>query len=218
MNTILFDLDGTLTDPALGITNAVSYALKHYGIDEDYQNLLRFIGPPLVDSFMEYYGFDQEKAQEAIVYYREYFSDKGLFENVVYDGMENFLAALKDKGYILAVATSKPEEFAKKILDHFHLSHYFTEICGATMDSSRSKKGDVIAYALDQLKISDPNTAIMIGDRQHDIVGAHQNQLKAIGVLYGYGDEAEMKEYQADYIAKDLKELMDILSALSSAN
>lgn len=218
MNTILFDLDGTLTDPALGITNAVSYALKHYGIDEDYQNLLRFIGPPLVDSFMEYYGFDHEKAQEAIVYYREYFSDKGLFENVVYDGMENFLAVLKDKGYILAVATSKPEEFAKKILDHFHLSHYFTEICGATMDSSRSKKGDVIAYALDQLKISDPTTAIMIGDRQHDIVGAHQNQLKAIGVLYGYGDEAEMKEYQADYIAKDLKELMDILSALSSAN
>ncbi|MFQ9923682.1 MAG: HAD family hydrolase [Beduini sp.] len=214
MNTILFDLDGTLTDPALGITNAVSYALKHYGIDEDYQNLLRFIGPPLVDSFMEYYGFNQEKAQEAIVYYREYFSDKGLYENEVYDGMENLLAALKDKGYILAVATSKPEEFAKKILDHFHLSHYFTEICGATMDSSRSKKGDVIAYALNQLKISNPNTAIMVGDRQHDIVGAHQNQLKAIGVLYGYGDEAEMKEYQADYIAKDLKELMDILSAL----
>lgn len=214
MNTILFDLDGTLTDPALGITNAVSYALKHYGIDEDYQNLLRFIGPPLVDSFMEYYGFDQEKAQEAIVYYREYFSDKGLYENEVYNGMENLLAALKDKGYILAVATSKPEEFAKKILDHFHLSHYFTEICGATMDSSRSKKGDVIAYALNQLKISNPNTAIMVGDRQHDIVGAHQNQLKAIGVLYGYGDEAEMKEYQADYIAKDLKELMDILSAL----
>lgn len=214
MNTILFDLDGTLTDPALGITNAVSYALKHYGIDEDYQNLLRFIGPPLVDSFMEYYGFDQEKAQEAIVYYREYFSDKGMYENEVYDGMENLLAALKDEGYILAVATSKPEEFAKKILDHFHLSHYFTEICGATMDSSRSKKGDVIAYALNQLKISNPNTAIMVGDRQHDIVGAHQNQLKAIGVLYGYGDEAEMKEYQADYIAKDLKELMDILSAL----
>ena len=214
MNTILFDLDGTLTDPALGITNAVSYALKHYGIDEYYQNLLRFIGPPLVDSFMEYYGFDQEKAQEAIVYYREYFSDKGMYENEVYDGMENLLAALKDEGYILAVATSKPEEFAKKILDHFHLSHYFTEICGATMDSSRSKKGDVIAYALNQLKISNPNTAIMVGDRQHDIVGAHQNQLKAIGVLYGYGNEAEMKEYQADYIAKDLKELMDILSAL----
>ena len=218
MNTILFDLDGTLTDPALGITNAVSYALKHYGIDEDYQNLLRFIGPPLVDSFMEYYGFDHEKAQEAIVYYREYFSDKGLFENVLSDGMEDFLAALKDKGYTLSGVTSKPEEFARTILDHFHLSHYCTQICGATMDSSRSKKGDVIAYALAQLKISDPNTAIMIGDRQHDIVGAHQNQLKAIGVLYGYGDEAEMKEYQADYIAKDLKELMDILSALSSAN
>lgn len=214
MKTILFDLDGTLTDPALGITNAVSYALKHYGIDEEYQNLLRFIGPPLVDSFMEYYGFDQEKAQEAVVYYREYFSDKGLFENVVYDGMEDFLAALKNEGYLLAVATSKPEEFAKKILDHFHLSHYFTKICGATMDSSLSKKGDVIAYALDQLKITDPNTAIMVGDRQHDIVGAHQNQLKAIGVLYGYGDEAEMKEYQADYIAKDLKELMTILSIL----
>lgn len=214
MKTILFDLDGTLTDPALGITNAVSYALKHYGIDEEYQNLLRFIGPPLVDSFMEYYGFDQKKAQEAVVYYREYFSDKGLFENVVYDGMEDFLTALKNEGYLLAVATSKPEEFAKKILDHFHLSHYFTKICGATMDSSRSKKGDVIAYALDQLKITDPNTAIMVGDRQHDIVGAHQNQLKAIGVLYGYGDEAEMKEYQADYIAKDLKELMTILSIL----
>lgn len=214
MNTILFDLDGTLTDPALGITNAVSHALKHYGIDEDYQNLLRFIGPPLVDSFMEYYGFDQEKAQEAVVYYREYFSEKGLFENVVYEGMDHFLNELKNDGYILAVATSKPEEFAEKILNHFHLSHYFAKICGATMDSSRSKKGDVIAYALKQLNITDLNTAIMIGDRQHDIVGAHQNQLKAIGVLYGYGDLAEMKEYQADYIAKDLKELNEIIRAL----
>lgn len=214
MNTILFDLDGTLTDPALGITNAVSYALKHYGIEEEYQNLLRFIGPPLVDSFMDYYGFDQEKAQEAVGYYREYFSEKGLFENVVYEGMDQFLAALKNEGYILAVATSKPETFAEKILEHFHLSHYFTKICGATMDSSRSKKGDVIAYALDQLKITDPNTAVMIGDRQHDIVGAHQNKLKAVGVLYGYGDLEEMKEYQADYIAKDLNELMAVLHTL----
>lgn len=214
MKTVLFDLDGTLTDPALGITNSVSYALKHYGIEEEYQNLLRFIGPPLIDSFRDYYGFDQVQAEEAVVYYREYFSDKGLFENVVYPGIEELLQQLRKEGYILAVATSKPEVFANKILDHFNLSQYFTKICGATMDSSRSKKGDVIAYALKQLEVTESNSTIMVGDRQHDIVGAHQNQLKAIGVLYGYGDLAEMKEYQADFIARDIKELNEILHCI----
>ncbi len=211
MCTILFDLDGTLTDPALGITNSVSYALKKYGIEEEYQNLLRFIGPPLIDSFMEYYGFSQSQAEEAVVYYREYFSEKGLIENAVYEGMESFLSVLKNEGYTLAVATSKPEVFAKKILDHFNLSSYFTKICGATMDSSRSKKGDVIAYALKELNVTDLSQVVMIGDRQHDVVGAHQNGLKAIGVLYGYGDEEEMKTYKADYIASNLTELTEII-------
>ncbi|MEG0276718.1 MAG: HAD family hydrolase [Coprobacillus sp.] len=214
MKDILFDLDGTLTDPALGITNAVQYALKKYGIEDSYQNLLKFIGPPLVDSFMETYGFDEDKANEAVVYYREYFSVTGLYENKVYDGMEDFLKRLKDKGYRLSIATSKPEIFAIKILDYFHLSQYFDFICGATMDKTRNKKGDVIAYALDTLQINNKNQVIMIGDRMHDIIGAHENDIKVIGVLYGYGDLKELQENHADYIVRDLDELYAVITGV----
>lgn len=207
MKDLLFDLDGTITDPALGITNSVQYALKEYGIQEEYQNLLKFIGPPLIDSFKEFYGFSQEKAEAAVRKYREYFSEKGLFENKVYPGMEEFLQQLKKDGYCLSIATSKPEKFAKEIIEHFALDLYFDFIFGASMDSTRSKKGDIIAYALKELEITNKDEVIMIGDRMHDIIGAHENGLKAIGVLYGYGDCQEMKEYQADGIAVDLKDL-----------
>lgn len=212
MKDILFDLDGTLTDPAVGISNAVKFALNKYGIEESFDSLLKFIGPPLVDSFVEYYGFDESKANEAVVYYREYFSVTGLYENKVYEGIEVFLTKLKDNDYRLSIATSKPEVFAVKILEHFKLSQYFDYICGATLDKTRNKKGDVIAYALDTLQIKDKKQVIMVGDRMHDIVGAHENGIKAIGVLYGYGDLKELQEYHADYIVKDLKQLYEVIN------
>lgn len=145
----LFDLDGTLTDPKQGITKSVAYALSKFDIHVSHlDDLCIFIGPPLLDSFMEYYHMSKEDAEKAITYYREYFSVTGLFENEVYEGITKLLQTLKDQGKKFYVATSKPEIFAKQIMEHFQLGEYFEDICGASMDSTRSKKGDVIAYAL----------------------------------------------------------------------
>lgn len=201
---LLFDLDGTLTDPGLGITNSVRYALNKFHIEEpDRTALYRFIGPPLLDSFMEFYGFSREQSDLAVQYYREYFKVKGLYENQVYDGIPALLTALKERGKTLLLATSKPEEYAVEILKHFHLEHYFDFVAGATMDGSRSKKADVIAHALDLGQISRLSSAVMIGDREHDILGAGQMGLDSIGVLYGYGSEAELRAAGATHIAKD---------------
>lgn len=210
--TILFDLDGTLTDPGEGITNSVAYALKKYGIEvSDRSELYKFIGPPLVDSFMGYYGFSEEKALQAVEYYREYFRDRGIFENRVYEGVEDMLRSLQVSGKRIVLATSKPEEFALRILEHFDLKKYFSVVAGASMDSSRSKKGDVIAYALSMCDGIDKNTAIMIGDREHDIIGAKENGLKSIGVLYGYGDEEELKKAGADYIVNQPESIPELM-------
>lgn len=209
---LLFDLDGTLTDPGLGITNSVRYALNKFHIEEpDRTALYRFIGPPLLDSFMEFYGFSREQSDLAVQYYREYFKVKGLYENQVYDGIPALLAALKERGRTLLLATSKPEEYAVEILKHFHLDHYFDFVAGATMDGSRSKKADVIAHALDLGKISRLSSAVMIGDREHDILGAGQMGLDSIGVLYGYGSEAELRAAGATYIAKDPAGLLSLI-------
>lgn len=211
MKRILFDLDGTLTDPFLGITRSVAYSLKSFGIEvDDLETLKPFIGPPLDVSFREYYHMDEAQSWKAVEKYREYFSKKGLFENKVYEGMEDFLQSLLNMDMKLYVCTSKPEVFAKEILDHFSLTPYFTGIYGATLDGSLKNKGDVIAHCIkqEQLNIQD---CMMIGDRQHDIVGAHQNQIPCIGVLYGYGSLEEFQEYHCDYIAKDLLELKKII-------
>jgi len=206
---ILFDLDGTLTDPGLGITNSVAYALKRWNIEvEDRKSLYKFIGPPLQDSFAQYYGFSAQDALRAVDVYREYFREKGLYENEVYPGVESMLKALKEQGKTLILATSKPEEFAIKILRHFGLDGYFTVMAGATMDSSRSKKGDVIAYALKEAGVSDKSKAVMIGDREHDIIGAKQNGLDSIGVLFGYGDRDELEKAGATYIAPTVEEIL----------
>lgn len=211
-NWILFDLDGTLTDPGEGITNSVAYALKKYGIEvSDKSELYKFIGPPLRDSFMKYYGFSEDDALKAIEYYREYFRDTGIFENKVYEGVEDMLKSLCDMGRKIVLATSKPEEFAVRILEHFELSKYFAVVAGASMDSSRSKKGDVIAYALSMCGDIDKSTAIMIGDREHDIIGAKENGLKSIGVLYGYGSEDELKNCGADYIVATTKDILSLI-------
>lgn len=209
---ILFDLDGTLTDPGIGITNAVMYALKKFNIEvEDRAELYKFIGPPLLDSFEVYYGLSKEESQLALQYYREYFKPYGLYENTVYDGIEALLTELKARGFSLLLATSKPESFAIEILRHFQLDKYFDCIAGATMDEKRVKKADVIAYALESCNITDLSSAIMIGDREHDVLGAKAVGLESIGVLYGYGDLEELQEAGATYIVEKPADILKIL-------
>lgn len=200
---VLFDLDGTLTDPGLGITNSVMYALRKFGIEVgDRTTLYKFIGPPLRESFETYYGFSKEKSELATRYYREYFGVTGLYENEVYDGIPELLRALKEQGKSLILATSKPEAFAVEILRHFELYGYFDFIAGATMDNTRNEKADVIAYALKSCRIPDLSSAVMIGDREYDILGAKRTGLDSIGVLYGYGGCEELKNAGAAYLAE----------------
>ena len=210
---ILFDLDGTLTDPGMGITNSVAYALGHFGITvTDRSELYSFIGPPLVDSFMEYYGFTEEKAKEAVALYRVYFSDRGWAENTVYDGIEALLAELRAAGKTLLVATSKPQAFAERILTHFGLDKYFTVICGAPMHAPRGYgKADVIREALAAAGVDDLATAVMVGDRHHDIDGAAAVGIASVGVLYGYGDRDEHEAAGAGVIAESVDALKRIL-------
>ncbi len=208
---ILFDLDGTLTDPGIGITNSVMYALDKFGIKaSDRQELFPFIGPPLIDSFMGLYGFSHADAERAVAYYREYFGPTGLYENELYGGIHELLSKLKADGYILALATSKPEIYAKEILSHFDLLKYFDFLFGATMDESRNNKNAVIEYGLGTANI-DPECAVMVGDRHYDILGAKKFGLSSVGVLYGYGDEKELCEAGADMIASTPEELYTIL-------
>lgn len=209
---LLFDLDGTLTDPFEGITNSVEYALNKYGITvSDKGDLKKFIGPPLTESFIKYYGFDAHEADRAVSYYREYYSVKGIFENAVFDGIPSVLDMLKRSGKKLILATSKPERFAEIILKHFDLARFFDAVAGATMDSSRVKKADVISYALRSCEITDKSKAIMIGDREHDVFGAKINGLKSIGVLFGYGTGEELERAGADYIAACPQDISDII-------
>lgn len=210
---ILFDLDGTLTDPGMGITHSVAHALAHFGIVvTDRTQLYRFIGPPLIDSFMEYYGFTEEQATEAVKVYREYFADRGWAENTVYEGIETLLAELTAAGKILLVATSKPQVFAERILHHFGLARYFTHICGVALQAPRGySKADVIREALAKAGVTDYSTAVMVGDRHHDIDGAKAVGLDAIGVLYGYGDREEHEKAGADAIVESVDELYRLL-------
>ncbi len=209
---LLFDLDGTLTDPMIGITKSVQHALHAYGIEEpDLKKLTPFIGPPLKESFMKYYGFSEERASEAIGRYREYFAVTGIFENKVYDGIPQMLERLKREGKLLMVATSKPELFARQILEHFHLSSYFAFVGGASMDEARVKKGEVIAYVLERMKIADKEKAVMVGDREHDMIGARENGIDSIGVLFGYGSRQELKAAGAGRIAENVERLQELL-------
>lgn len=197
----LLDLDGTLTDPGIGITNSVMYALRKYNIEvADRSELYCFIGPPLADSFRKYYGFDEKQADQAVAYYREYFRDRGIFENQVYPEIAEVLCALKDKGVIVALATSKPYEFAVRILEHFNLIRYFDHFGAATMDGRISKKTDVIAHLLAEVGIEDRSEVLMVGDRDQDINGAKANGLHGVGVLWGYGSMEELQGAGADYV------------------
>lgn len=212
---LLFDLDGTLTDPKIGITTCVQYALKAFGIEEpDLDKLEPFIGPPLKDSFMEFYQMDDVQAEEAIAKYRERFQTVGMFENKVYPGIKRLLRRCKRKGAVLAAASSKPEVFVKKILEHFQLAQYFDVIVGSELDGRRTAKGEVVQEALHQLFPQgdiDYDNTVMIGDRKFDIQGAKDNKVVSIGVSYGYGSFEELQEAHADYIARTVEELEAVL-------
>ena len=208
---IFFDLDGTLTEPAEGICNSFAYAFSKFGIyTEDKSKYFRFIGPPLYNSFAEY-GLNEEQISEAIVHYRQYFNEKGKFENSVYPGVKEMLGELKRKGKTLVVATSKYELFAGQILEHFGLAEYFDFVAGASKDESRSEKPDVIQYAIDSLGISNPSETVMIGDRFYDILGGKECGLATIGVLYGYGSREEFENAGADYIAETVEDIASLI-------
>ncbi len=210
--TILFDLDGTITDSGSGIMRSILYATEQLGWPAPSEETLRsFIGPPLYESFL-HMAPSAEAAQQAVGHYRAYYQRKGMFENHVYPGIPEVLTRLKEAGAKLYIATSKPEEFAKKIITHFDLDRYFTGIYGASMDGHRSKKADVIQYALTEAQL-DPTkeTIIMVGDRNHDILGAQQNGLDSIGVLYGFGEETELQEAGATFLVQSPKDLGAIL-------
>ena len=210
-NILLFDLDGTLTDSKPGIINSVKYALRHYDIVPDESTLHEFIGPPLVDSMKRFYGFDDKKAAEAVAYYREFFSETGIFQNSVYPGIDDALKRLTESGAELYVATSKPEVFAVRILEHFNLSRYFRGIYGATFDGSISEKADVIAYALREIKPTDMSRVLMIGDRSYDVLGARKNGIDCAGVLYGYGNEDELTRAGAVMLLKNTNDIPSVI-------
>lgn len=209
---VLFDLDGTLTDSQEGIFHSIEYMLAAYGIYvKDRTRLRPWLGPPLKESLMKYYGFDEKTALEGVDRYREYFDRKGIFENRVYPGIPELLERLRREGHVLALATSKPETASRRILDHFCLTSYFSFIGGATLDDSRVKKEDVIRYVLQSLNVRDLSLAVMVGDREHDVNGARKNGLPAIGVLYGYGSRQELSEAGAGYLAERVEDIAGFL-------
>jgi phosphoglycolate phosphatase len=213
--TILFDLDGTLTDSSLGITNSVIYALKALGIEPpERKELYKFIGPPLGESFKTFYGFNDEEAAEAIKIYREYFADKGLYENELYPHIPEMLDLLRQQGNTLLVATSKPEVFARRIIDHFGLSEYFSSVTGADLGETRGEKANIIKLALSGSGLN-PDGAVMVGDRKHDIIGAKKCGLLSVGVLYGFGSLNELTEAGADSIAKTVPDIPSAINRLS---
>lgn len=211
-DVILFDLDGTLTDPAIGITNSVMHSLKKYGIEvADRTELYKFIGPPLHESYEKFYGFSADEALQAVEHYREYYRVKGIYENLVYDGIEELLIKLNESGKKVILATSKPEIFAREILRYFGLDKYFYYAAGANLDGSRTDKAEVIAYALEAGGVSDKSSVVMVGDREHDIIGANKNGIDSIGVLFGYGSRAELENAGATYIVKTVCDIGNLI-------
>nr|WP_294491525.1 HAD family hydrolase [uncultured Mediterraneibacter sp.] len=210
--TAIFDLDGTITDSGPGIMNSIRYALKKSGIAEPTEEVLRtFIGPPLHRQFQDVFHLSEEEGDMMVSMYREYYSEKGIFENSVYKGIPETLKQLKRTGIKILMATSKPEEFAKRIAEHFDFGKYFDFIGGACMDGSRTDKYEVIEYVMESCNISESGRkrAIMIGDRKHDILGAKKAGIRSIGVLYGYGSREELESAGANVIAATPKEICE---------
>lgn len=207
----LFDLDGTLTDPMEGITRSVQFALRHFGIDEpDLRALTPYIGPPLREMFMQQHGLSEEESHEALRQYRVRFGEVGLFENRVYEGVPPLLESLRAAGHRLAVATSKPIGFSRRILEHFSLAAYFDEIVGSELDGRRTDKAEVIAEVLSRMP-APPKTVCMVGDRRFDIEGAHKCGIAAVGVRYGYAAPGELEAAGADRVVDTVEQLQKLL-------
>jgi phosphoglycolate phosphatase len=217
MDSICLDLDGTLTDPKIGITRSIQHALTelgHHPVPAE-QDLTWCIGPPLRTSFRTMLG-SEDLAERAVTLYRERFSDIGLFENAIYDGIHDLLTALAAAGPRLFVVTSKAHVYAERIIAHFGMDPYFERVFGAELDGTRSEKTALLQYALEQSGLNGQR-AIMVGDRSFDIIGARNNQMTSIGVLYGYGSEAELKEAGADYLCATPLAVRDRLLSLVAA-
>lgn len=213
MKYILFDLDGTLTDPKEGITKCVQYALKAFGIEREADELMCFIGPPLKEQFMAYANMNEEEAVKAVEKYRERFAPIGVFENRAYDGAVNMLGTLKDAGKILALATSKPQIFADQIIKKYGIEPYLSVSVGSELDGTRTRKSEVIEEAIRRLG-ADKEDCIMIGDREHDIIGAKEAGIKSVGVRFGYAAQGELENAGADYIVDDILSLTELLLRL----
>jgi phosphoglycolate phosphatase len=212
-DTILFDLDGTLTDPKIGITRSVQYALAKFDIYEsDLDKLIPFIGPPLYESFMEFYGFSEAKAHQAVAYYREYFSQTGMYENAVFPGIPALLADLAHKGKRLIVATSKPTVFSVEILKHFGIYEYFTLVVGSNLDGTRIAKTEIIEHILCEIACEQRASLVMVGDRKHDLIGAQNTGVDSIAVTYGYGALEELQNANPTYLVNSVAELAAILN------
>lgn len=210
---VLFDLDGTLTDPAEGITKSIVYALDKLGVrHEGPQSLLDFIGPPLRPALAERFGLSAEDCEQAVAFYRERFSTVGIYENRLFDGVPELLAALKAAGKTLGLATSKPEVYAERILQHFGLRGWFDQVTGASLDGSLAEKADVIAVALSRWPLVDPARVVMVGDRRHDLDGAREHGLAAIGLLCGFGDRAELEACCPLAVLADIPALTSAIS------
>lgn len=199
--TLLFDLDGTLTDSTEGILKCLVNAIEQMGFEVP-EDTNKFLGPPIRQSFAEFCGMNEEQTAQAVKIFRERYSKVGLFENRVYDGIPEMLERLKNGGKRLMVATSKPQVYAVRIFDRFGLSQYFEFVGGAELDGSRDYKDEVIEYVLAQTDITDRSSVLMIGDRRQDVLGAHKTGIKCMGILWGYGSTEELTEAGADYIAE----------------
>ena len=215
---ILFDLDGTVSDPKEGITASVQYALRSFGIEEpDKDKLEPFIGPPLTDSFMEFYGFTREQAEAAVVKYRERFSVTGKYENKLYPGMAQLLAGLQGAGAHLAIASSKPEVFVEDILAYFGIRQYFEVVVGSELDGTRVRKEEVVQEALRRLRVTDCSQVAMVGDRRFDIEGAKAIGAHSVGVTYGYAGPGELQAAGAEFLVNDVEGLRRVLTEFGSA-
>jgi len=210
---ILFDLDGTLTDPGVGITKAVQYALKKNNIvEESLSTLEKFIGPPLKESFVEFYSFNEKMVSDSIQYFREYFRKNGIFENKIYSGILDLLGELRNKGCKVVVATSKPTVFANTVLKNFGMMKYFDLVVGSNLDGTLGNKAEIINCIIENLKIKNLEETIMIGDRKYDIIGAEKNNIDSIGVLYGYGSLEELEAARPTYIVDSISQLYELLT------
>jgi len=211
IRNVLFDLDGTLTDPKEGIVNSILYALDKLEIKEhDIKALDSFIGPPLRESFAARYHLSTLLADQAVVFYREYFSTKGMYENVIYPGIHELLEWLFVQNYQLFVATSKPTVYAKQIIRHFNLERYFIDVVGSNLDNTHTDKTEIIARVVSEHGLQTPNT-IMVGDRKYDMIGAKNNSVKSVGVTFGYGSMEELESHQPDFMANNCEDLKSII-------